>query len=67
MSVAKTIELSGSSKKGVEAAVAKVVKRANKTLKNVQGVWVKDIKADVKKGKIVSWRVLCKVTFLLKA
>ena len=66
MSVAKVIELTGSSKKGVEAAVAKVIKRANKTISDVQGVWVKDIKADVRKGKIVSWRVICKVTFLLK-
>ena len=65
MSVAKVIELSGSSKKSMEAAVAKVVNRANKTLKNVQGVYVKDIKADVEKGKIRRWRVLCKVTFLL--
>ena len=65
MSVAKVIELSGSSKKSMEAAVAKVVGRANKTLKNVQGVYVKDIKADVTKGKITRWRVLCKVTFLL--
>ena len=66
MSVAKVIELTGSSKKGVEAAVAKVIKRANKTISDVQGVWVKDIKADVRKGKIVNWRVICKVTFLLK-
>ena len=65
MSVAKVVELSGSSKKSMEAAVAKVVKRASKTLKNVQGVYVKDIKADVTGGKITRWRVLCKVTFLL--
>jgi len=65
MSVAKVIELSGSSSKGSDAAVAKVVKRAHKTIDNVKGVWVKDIKADVKKGKIINWRVTCKVTFVL--
>jgi len=65
MSVAKVIELSGSSSKSSDAAVAKIVKRANKTINNVKGVWVKDVKADVKKGKIINWRVTCKVTFLL--
>jgi len=65
MSVAKIIELSGSSSKGSDAAVAKIVKRANKTISNIQGVWVKDIKAEVRKGKITNWRVTCKVTFIL--
>ncbi len=65
MSVAKVIELSSSSKKSSDHAVAKLVKRANATINNVQGVWVKDVKADVRKGKIVRWRVMCKVTFIL--
>ena len=65
MAIAKVIELSGSSKKSIEDAIAKVIKRANKTINDVQGVWVKDIKADVSRGKITKWRVVCKVTFIL--
>ena len=65
MSVAKVIELTGTSKKSSDDAVAKIVKRANKTINNVQGVWIKDVQAIVKKGKIVMWRVNCKVTFIL--
>lgn len=65
MSVAKVIELSGSSKKSSDDAVAKIVKRAHKTINGVQGVWVKDVQAVVKNGKITSWRVNCKVTFVL--
>ena len=66
MSVAKVVELSGSSSESVEDAVATVVKRASETLKNVSGVWVEDVKADVEDGRIVRWRVFCKVTFLLE-
>ncbi len=65
MSIAKIIELSGSSKKSSDDAVAKIVARADATINNVQGVWVKDVKADVSNGKIVRWRVTCKVTFVL--
>jgi len=65
MSVAKVIELSGTSKKSSDDAVRRIVKRANKTINNVQGVWVKDVQAVVTKGKVTLWRVNCKVTFVL--
>ena len=65
MSIAKTIEQSGSSKKGSDAAVAKIIKRANRSIDNIKSVWVKDVQAEVKNGKIVTWRVNCKVTFVL--
>lgn len=65
MSVAKVIELSGSSKKSSDDAVRKIVKRANKTINNVQGVWVKDVQGVVKNGRVTEWRVNCKVTFVL--
>lgn len=65
MSVAKVVELTSSSKNSSDDAVRKLIKRASKTIDNIQGVWVKDVKADVRKGRIVRWRVLCKVTFLL--
>lgn len=66
MSVAKVIELTGSSKKGSDHAIRKLVKRANRTVTNIQSVWVKDIKADVVDGQVARWRVTCKVTFLLQ-
>ena len=42
------------------------IKRADQTLDQVEGVWVQDIKATVKNGKIAEWRINMKVTFLLK-
>ncbi len=66
MSVAKVIELTASSSKSIEDAVENGIERANETLDEVEGVWVQDIKAIVKDGKVTEWRVNMKVTFLLK-
>ena len=66
MSVAKVIELTAASTKSIEDAVEMGVKRADQTLDQVEGVWVQEIKAVVKNGKVAEWRVNMKVTFLLK-
>jgi dodecin len=66
MSVAKVIELTAASPKSIEDAVEMGVKRADQTLDQVEGVWVQEIKAVVKNGKVAEWRVNMKVTFLLK-
>lgn len=64
MSIARVTEISASGET-IEDAMKKGVKRATKTLKNVESVWVSDIKARVKKGKISEYRVIMKVTFVL--
>ena len=66
MSIAKTTELISSSKKSFEDAVAEGIKRADKTIANVRGAWIKDQKVVVEKGKIVEYRVFMRVTFVLK-
>lgn len=66
MSVAKISEISASSTEGFEDAIRQGIARANKTLDKIQGAWVSDFKVDVDKGKIVSYRVNLKVTFVLK-
>jgi flavin-binding protein dodecin len=66
MSVAKVTEIIASSNKGFEDAVNKGIKRANKTLKNIQGAWVKDQQVVVSKGKITAYKVVLKITFVLK-
>ena len=65
MSVARITEITATSGKSFESAVQKGVKRACKTLKNVQSAWVKDQQVMVRKGKIVEYRVKLKVTFVL--
>ena len=64
MSVARVTEITASGQ-SVEAAIEDGVKRASETLKNVEHVWVSDIKARVKDGKIESYFVTMKVTFIL--
>jgi len=66
MSVARVTEIIAASKKGFEDAVRVGVDRANKTLANVAGAWVKDQSVVVERGKIVEYRVALKVTFVLK-
>jgi flavin-binding protein dodecin len=65
MSVARVTEIISSSKKSFEDAIEKGIKRAAKTLKNVEGAWVKEQKVIVKNGKISEYRVDLKVTFIL--
>jgi len=65
MSVARISEIQSSSRKSFEDAIEQGVKRANKTLRNVSGAWVKDQRMVISKGKIVEYRVLMKVTFVL--
>lgn len=66
MTVAKVIEVISSSKKSFEDAVAEGVKRASDSLHDITGAWVKDHRVIVSKGKITEYRVVLKVTFVLK-
>lgn len=66
MSVARISEIIAASDKSFEDAVEKGIARANKTLKNVKGAWVEDMKVDVEGGKVTQYRVVMKVTFVLE-
>ena len=66
MSVARVTEIIASSSKDFEDAIKAGIKRANETLDNIEGAWVKDQKVVCDDGKIVEYRVVLKVTFILK-
>lgn len=66
MAVARVTEIISASKESFQDAVEKGIKRANKTLKNVEGAWVKDQTVVLKDGEIKEFRVVMKVTFVLK-
>ena len=66
MSVAKVTEITASSKKSFEDAMQNGIKRAGKTLQNIQGAWVQEQSIVVKDDKITQYRVNMKVTFVLK-
>jgi len=65
MSVAKVSEIIASSSKSFDDAIAKGIKRANKTLENVRGAWIAEQKVEVEGGKITEYRVTMRVTFVL--
>lgn len=65
MTVARITEISSISKKSFEDAIVQGVARANKTLKNVKGAWVKDQEVQIERGKILGYKVILKVTFVL--
>ena len=64
-SVAKVIEVIAEGKT-IEDAVENAAKEASKSLKNVRSVYVEGIKASVEDGKIKSYRVNAKVTFVIE-
>ena len=66
MSVAKVIEISAQHKDGFEAAIKEGIKRASETIHGIKGAWVSEQHVEVDKGKVVSYRVNLRITFLLK-
>ncbi|NQY39616.1 MAG: dodecin domain-containing protein [Henriciella sp.] len=66
MAIARVTEIIAGSKKSFDDAIKKGIARANKTLNNVEGAWVKDQSLVLEKGEIKEYRVVMKVTFILK-
>ena len=65
MSVAKVTEISASSPTSFDDAVKVGIARAHKTLQNITGAWVSEMKVDVRDGAVSAYRVNMKVTFVL--
>ncbi len=65
MSVAKIIEISSESTSSFEDAIRQGVETSAKTVRNIQSAWVKEQSVVVENGKIVKYRVVLKVTFVL--
>lgn len=66
MSVAKVIEVIAQSEKSFEDACQQGIARATDSLSDVTGAWIKDQRVIVSGGKISEYRVVMKVTFILK-
>lgn len=63
MPIVKVLEVIASSTTGIEDAMQNAVTECAKTVRNIDSVFVKDIKAHVKDNKIISYGVICKVSF----
>jgi dodecin len=65
MSVARITEISSSSDKNFEDAIEQGIARATQTLHGIRSAWVKEQEVQVENGKIASYKVIMKITFVL--
>jgi dodecin len=67
MSVAKVSEISATSSKSFEDAIQQGLARAAKTLRNLQGAWIKEqhVRCD-NQGHVTHYQVNMMVTFVLE-
>jgi len=63
MAIVKVIEVIASSEKSIEDAIQNAVTEVSKSIRNIDSVYVKDIKAHVKDGKITTYGVICNLSF----
>ena len=66
MSVARVTEVISFSEKSFDDAIAQGIERATETLSGVKSAWIKDQTVDIDDGKVVGYKVVMKITFILK-
>jgi dodecin len=64
--VYKTVEITGSSKSGIEDAVQRAVERASKTIRHMRWFEVIETRGHIENGKIAHWQVTVKIGFTLE-
>jgi hypothetical protein len=65
MSIARVTEISSTSEKSFENAIVEGIARASKTLRGIKSAWVKQQEVKVDGDKIVAYKVILKITFVL--
>jgi hypothetical protein len=63
MSVSKVNELIGSSPDSFEDATRSVVARANRTLRGITGIEVREKRIKIEEGRVVEYRVRLRLVF----
>jgi flavin-binding protein dodecin len=63
MKLVKVIEIISASEKGIEDAIHNAVAETSKTIRNIDSVYVKEIKAHVQGGKVTTFGVNCQISF----
>lgn len=64
--VYKMTELIGTSDKSIEDAVNGAVARANKTVRNMRWLEVKEVRGHIESGVISEWQVVMRIGFTLE-
>jgi flavin-binding protein dodecin len=66
MSVARVTEISSTSEKSFDDAIQQGIARAAKTLRGLQGAWIKEQQITITDGQITGYQVNMLVTFVLE-
>jgi flavin-binding protein dodecin len=66
MTIAKVSEITSTSEKSFDDAIARGIRRASKTLKNITSAWVADQEVEIANGKVTAYRVRLRITFVLE-
>jgi hypothetical protein len=61
----KKIELTGSSKQGIDAAISNAIAKASETVSHLDWFEVTDIRGNIQNGEVAYWQVTMKVGFRL--
>jgi dodecin len=64
--VYKSIELTGSSKSGIDKAIQNAITRASKTVRNMRWFEVLGTRGYIEKGKVAYYQVTMKIGFTLE-
>lgn len=64
-SVARVTTITARSESSFEDAIRVGIDRANQTLRNLTGAWVKEQEVKIENGTITEWEVVLEVTFVL--
>lgn len=66
MAIVKVIEVIGSSEKSFDDATRNAVQEASKSVDNIKSVYIKEMNANVDQGKISSFAVNAKISFMVR-
>jgi dodecin len=66
MPIVKVIEVIATSEKSIDDAIRNAVAEASRTIRNIDSVYVKDIKAHVSNGQVTTFGLICKISFRLE-
>ena len=65
-SVARVTEISARSTQSFEDAIRVGIERATRTLRHVEGAWIKEHRVELTDGKITGYQVNMLITFILE-
>jgi flavin-binding protein dodecin len=65
MAIVKVIEVIAQSEKSWEDATKLALEEASQTVTNIESIYIKEMKAEVKNNKITNYRVNAKISFVV--